>query len=144
MRAAAAGESIIVRNPYSVRPYQHVLEPLFAYLMIAATQYADLSKAGYYNVGPDEIDCCHTGELVDIFVKAWNGGLRWIDKHDGGPHEANFLKLDCSKLRKTFGWKPRWNIKRAVEKTVEWEKCRLAGGNLRECMNAQIDEFING
>ncbi len=144
VRAAAAGESIIVRNPYSVRPYQHVLEPLFAYLMIAATQYADLSKAGYYNVGPDEIDCCHTGELVDIFVKAWNGGLRWIDKHDGGPHEANFLKLDCSKLRKTFGWKPRWNIKRAVEKTVEWEKCRLAGGNLRECMNAQIDEFING
>ena len=94
VRAAAAGESIIVRNPYSVRPYQHVLEPLFAYLMIAATQYADLSKAGYYNVGPDEIDCCHTGELVDIFVKAWNGGLRWIDKHDGGPHEANFLKLD--------------------------------------------------
>ena len=74
VRAAAAGESIIVRNPYSVRPYQHVLEPLFAYLMIAATQYADFSKAGYYNVGPDEIDCCHTGELVDIFVKAWNGG----------------------------------------------------------------------
>lgn len=144
VRAASAGENIVVRNPYSVRPYQHVLEPLSAYLTIAAEQFVDGKKAGYYNVGPNEDDCCRTGALVEIFIRAWGDGIGWIDRHDGGPHEANFLKLDCSKIKRTFDWKPRWNIKSAVEKTVEWEKCRLSGGDLRACMKSQICEFING
>ena len=143
LRAAAAGREIVVRNPFSVRPYQHVLEPLYAYLLIAAAQYEDPAKAGYYNVGPNEDDCRCTGALADIFVKAWGKGARWVNKHDGGPHEAGFLKLDCSKIKKALGWRPRWHLDRAVEKTVEWEKCRLRGGDVRACMEKQISEFMS-
>ncbi len=143
VRAAVKKEDIVVRNPFSTRPYQHVLEPLFAYLMIAAAQYEDGGFADYYNVGPDDVDCFQTGALVDLFVNKWGEGLRWINRCDGGPHEANFLKLDCSKLKMTFGWKPRWNLEKAIEKVVEWSKCKVSGGNVRECMDRQIEEFVN-
>ncbi len=144
VRAAAKNEEIVVRNPYSTRPFQHVLEPLYAYLMIAAEQYEDRSFADWYNVGPDERDCVKTGELVDLFVQKWGEGLKWVNRSDGGPHEANFLKLDCSKLKNTFGWKPRWSIETAIEKTVEWSKCYLSGGDVRGCMDRQIDDFLGG
>lgn len=147
VRAALAGEDIVVRNPYSTRPYQHVLEPLYAYLMITAKQYEDGKYAGWYNVGPDDVDCFQTGALVDLFVKYWGDGLKWINKHDGGPHEASFLKLDCSKLKATFGWQPRWNLSKAVEKTVEWTKVWQIGNgeqDIKDIMDKQIGEFING
>ena len=142
VRAAVKGEDIIVRNPFSTRPYQHVLEPVYAYLMIAAMQYSDGKYAGYYNVGPDDRDCFRTGALVDLFCKHWGNGMKWIDRYDGGPHEANFLKLDCSKLKKTFGWQPRWDLDTAIAKVVEWSRAWVAGENVREIMNAQIKEFL--
>lgn len=141
IRAAAKKEDIVVRNPFSTRPYQHVLEPLYVYLMVAALQYEDESYAGYYNVGPDDRDCLRTGELVDTFVKHWGNGIKWINKHDGGPHEANFLKLDCSRLKTVFGWKPHWSVDKAIEKTVEWSKCWLDNGDIRACMDKEIKEF---
>ena len=141
IRAAQKHEAIIVRNPYSTRPYQHVLEPLFAYLMIAAKQYEDIRFAGYYNVGPDDRDCFETGALVDLFVRHWGEDMKWINRYDGGPHEANFLKLDCSKLKTTFGWYPRWNLDTAIEKVVEWSKCWLSGGDVKVCMDRQIEAF---
>ena len=141
VRAAMDGENIIVRNPFSTRPYQHVLEPLYVYMMIAAEQYEDPKYSGYYNVGPDDVDCFETGALVDLFVKKWGNDIKWINKHDGGPHEANFLKLDCSKLKATFGWKPHWNLENAVDKVVEWTKCYIEGGNIRNCMDREIEEF---
>lgn len=143
VRAAMNHSNIIVRNPYSTRPYQHVLEPLCAYLMIAQAQYEDGKYAGYYNVGPDDKDCFQTGALVDLFVKHWGDGMTWIDQYDGGPHEANFLKLDCSKLKTTFDWKPRWDLNMAVLKVVEWSKCWLEKGNVRECMDKQVDLFLS-
>ena len=143
VRAAIKKEDIIVRNPFSTRPYQHVLEPLYAYLMITAKQYENSSFAGWYNVGPDDADCFCTGALVDLFVNKWGENMQWINRYDGGPHEANFLKLDCSKLKATFDWKPRWNLEDAIEKTVEWSKCWVSGGNIRECMDKQIVEFLN-
>lgn len=143
VRAAIKNEDIIVRNPFSTRPYQHVLEPLFAYLMIAAKQYEDIEFADYYNVGPDDMDCFQTGALVDLFVEKWGDGLTWINKYDGGPHEANFLKLDCSKLKAIFGWKPRWNLDTAIEKVVEWSKCWIQGKDITACMDKQIEEFMN-
>ena len=94
IRAMQKGEEIAVRNPYSTRPYQHVLEPLYLYLTVAMRQYEDGSFAGYYNVGPDDEDCIATGELVDLFCGFWGGEARWENRYDGGPHEANFLKLD--------------------------------------------------
>ena len=143
VRAAQRKEDIIVRNPYSTRPYQHVLEPLYAYLMIAAKQYEDIKYADYYNVGPDDVDCFQTGALVDLFVNKWGDGIRWINKYDGGPHEANFLKLDCSKLKTTFGWTPRWNLDEAMKKIVEWSKIWMTGGDINECMDKQIEDFFN-
>lgn len=142
IRAAIKHEEIVVRNPFSTRPYQHVLEPLYAYLMIAAMQYKDRKYAGYYNVGPDDVDCFQTGALVDLFVSKWGDGLQWINRYDGGPHEANFLKLDCSKLKATFGWKPRWNLDTAIEMVVEWSKCWISGGDIRACMDMEINAFL--
>jgi len=129
-------------NPHSTRPYQHVLEPLAAYLMIAMEQFKDKKYADFYNVGPDESDCITTGVLVDTFCNKWGEGLKWVNKYDGGPHEANFLKLDCSKLKTTFGWKPRWNFDTAIEKSVEWSKVYAANGDVVKCMDMQIDEFF--
>ena len=142
IRAAVKHEDIIVRNPFSTRPYQHVLEPLYAYLMIAAKQYEDSKYQSWYNVGPDDQDCFQTGALVDMFVKHWGEGLKWIDQYDGGPHEANFLKLDCSKLKLAFGWRPRWNLETAVEKVVEWSKAWVADKDVRPVMDKQIEEFV--
>lgn len=145
VRAAIDGNDIVVRNPYSTRPYQHVLEPLYAYLMIAGMQYQDNKYAGWYNVGPDDVDCFQTGALVDLFVQKWGNGLKWINQYDGGPHEANFLKLDCAKLKTTFGWTPRWNLEQAIEKTVEWTKAWQIdpeANKIRDIMDRQIDSFI--
>lgn len=149
VRAAQKQEDIIVRNPFSTRPYQHVLEPLYAYLMIAAKQYEDSKYSGWYNVGPDDVDCFQTGAIVDLFCKKWNSvgepaeSMKWINKHDGGPHEANFLKLDCSKLKTTFGWYPHWNLNEAMEKIVEWSKAWIAGEDIRPIMDKQIEEFLS-
>ena len=142
VRALEQKENIIVRNPFSTRPYQHVLEPLYVYLMIAAKQYEDKKFAGYYNVGPDDRDCMETGHLVDLFCHATGDRIAWENKYDGGPHEANFLKLDCSRLKKTFGWAPRWNVQMAVEKTVEWSDEFFADGDIPALMDKQIEEFF--
>ena len=93
-------------------------------------------------MGPDDQDCFRTGDLVDLFVKKWGDGLTWSVRGDGGPHEANFLKLDCSKLKSVFGWKPHWHLETAVEKTVEWSRCWAQGGDLRACMDRQIENFL--
>ena len=142
IRAAIKQESIIVRNPFSTRPYQHVLEPLYVYLMIAAMQCEDKKYTGYYNVGPDDVDCYQTGALVDMFVNKWGDGLKWVNQYDGGPHEANFLKLDCSKLKTTFNWKPHWNLDVAIEKVIEWSKCWIQNGDISACMDKEIEEFL--
>ena len=143
VRAAQKKEDMIVRNPHSTRPYQHVLEPVMAYLMIAERQYEDGSFADYYNVGPDDLDCVTTGDIVTMFCEKWGEGLKWINKYDGGPHEANFLKLDCSKLKTTFGWKPRWNVAEALDKVVEWTKVYFADGDIPAIMDKQIAEYNN-
>lgn len=142
IRAAADKKDIIVRNPHSTRPYQHVLEPLNMYLLIAMKQYQDKKYAGFYNVGPDDGDCATTGDLVNMFCDKWGEGITWINQYDGGPHEASFLKLDCSKAKKTFGWCPKWHVEDAIEKTVQWSKVYLTGGDIIGCMDGQIKEFF--
>ena len=146
IRAAATGKDIIVRNPHSTRPYQHVLEPVTVYLMLAKAQYENKALAGNYNVGPDDSDCWTTGELVDLFCKTWKQvtgeDAGWKNVHDGGPHEANFLKLDCSRLKRTFGWSPRWNVETTMKKIVEWSDTWLSGGDVSACTEAQIREFL--
>lgn len=141
VRAAMNNESIIVRNPYSIRPYQHVLEALFAYLLIAKKQHQDMKYADSYNVGPDEQDCIRTDELVSLFCESWGKTLYWESNDVRDHYEANFLKLDCSKIKNTFYWKPQWNIKTAVDKTVEWTKCYLENDSVENCMDRQIKEY---
>ena len=143
IRAMQAGETIKVRNPHSIRPYQHVLEPLAVYLMIAAKQYDDGCYAGYYNVGPDDCDCITTGELADLFCKHWGEEAKWESKMEfDAPHEAKFLKLDCSLLKKTFDWQPRWHIEEAIQKTCAFSKVWLQGGNIPAEMDKEIEEFF--
>ena len=142
VRAAADGREIVVRNPHSTRPFQHVLEPLFVYLTVAKEQYENGALAGNYNVGPEECDCVNTGTLTDLFCEAWGDGMSWVNRYDGGPHEANFLKLDCSHVKRVFGWQPRLHVREAVEKTVEWSKAWLAGEEMREVTDRQIRDFF--
>lgn len=143
VRALQAGTPIVLRNPHSVRPYQHVLEALGAYLLIAQRQYEDPTLAGNYNVGPDERDCIATGELVDLFVAACDGAIRRIDKPESNAvHEAAFLRLDTSRLKNILGWRPRWNVSEAIRQTVEWSQCYLSGGDIAACMDAQIAAYF--
>lgn len=142
VRAAVKGEDIIIRNPYAVRPFQHVLEPVMAYLMVAEKQYENKKLAGNYNVGPEEKDCITTGKLAELFCEIWNektgNAVKWIDRHDGGPHEASFLRLDCSKIKSTFGWETRWNIREALEKSIEVYLAYENGDDVEKCICRQI------
>lgn len=146
-RACEKKENIIIRNPYSIRPYQHVLEPLSMYLTIAKEQFINKEYADYYNIGPNDEDCVETAKLVDLFCKYFNENsdekIQWINKSDNGPHEANFLKLDNTKIKQTFNWEPTWNIEKAIEKTVEWIYVYLHNGDISNCVNNQINEFFN-
>lgn len=142
VRAVAQGRPILVRNPHSTRPYQHVLEPVMAYLMIAQRQAAEPALAGWYNVGPDDCDCVTTGQLVDSFCRLWGEGACWENKGEkDAPHEANFLKLDCAKLKNKFGWQPRWHIEEALDMTCRWTKAWLRGESVADEMDAQIKNF---
>jgi len=141
VRAMAAEKPIVVRNPYSIRPFQHVLEPLFAYLMMAEKQYEDSKYQGYYNVGPDDCDCVTTGKLVTLFCRQWGDGAAWVNQHEVGPHEANFLKLDCSKIKHVFDWQPSWHIEEAIARTIEWSRAYLAGEDMLAVTDRQIQEF---
>ena len=161
VRAAESGSPLVLRNPDSVRPFQHVLEPVMVYLDILEKQAADPSLAGAYNVGPDLSDCVRTGELAQLFADAWNpkeaeregsaagagsegrpGKFRIEIRPDGGPHEAGFLRLECSKLKKTFGWEARWHIAEAVQKTADWSRAWLCGEDMIRVTDAQIREFL--
>ena len=143
VRAMQAGKPIGVRNPHSTRPYQHVLEPLAAYLIIAQNQFEDPDYAGFYNVGPDDCDCVTTGELVALFCRCWGEGAAWENLAEkNAPHEANFLKLDCSKLKQIFGWKPRWHIEDCMERVCRFSKIWLSGGDIPAEMDLEINEFL--
>ena len=145
VRAAESGAEIVIRNPYSIRPYQHVLEPVMAYLMVADRQQQDPSLAGSYNVGPEENDCINTEYIAEEFCRCWkqrtgrNVGI--AVQQDGGPHEAGYLKLDCSRIRKVFGWEPVWNIEKAIWKSVELYVDLITGREALVCMERQIKEF---
>lgn len=144
IRAVGEGKKIIVRNPYSTRPYQHVLEPVCAYLQLACLQYEDMNQyAGSYNVGPDDCDCVTTGELVDLFCGCWGEGAAWEDvSEENAPHEAGFLKLDCSRIKKIMGWKPKWHIADAVAYSVAWSKAYFANGSVADEMEKEIKEYL--
>ena len=143
--------TIEVRNPYSTRPYQHVLEPLSAYMMIAEKQWDDRKYAGWYNVGPDDCDCLTTGDLVTMFCDTWNQkktaalpSAEWMSRAEiNAPHEANFLKLDSTKIKSEIGWKPKWHIQECMEETVDfYQKYLTDSDKIPEIMDSQIDKYF--
>ena len=145
VRALEAGRPIRVRNPYSTRPYQHVLEPLMAYLLICEKQYEDKRLAGWYNVGPDDCDCVNTGDLVTLFCNTWGSGASWENLSEpNAPHEANFLKLDNHKIKETFGWRPTWHMQETMDRICAWTRVYFAGGNISAEMEKEIKEFLRG
>lgn len=143
VRDTLKGNCINIRNPYSIRPYQHVLEPLGIYLSIVMRQEQTPELAGYYNIGPDSEDCVTAGTLADLFVKYWGYDAKWNNLSEiEAPHEASFLKLDCTKLKNAFGWKPAWHIDDTVKATVEWYKVWSEQGNLNVVTEKQIRDFF--
>jgi len=142
IRAMEADREVKIRSPNSIRPYQHVLECLSGYLLLAKKQLNDKTIEGAYNFGPNDESCVSTGKLADLFCDSWGMSAKWRAQSDGGPHEANFLKLDCSKAKAILGWQPRWDIKTAVDKTVEFAK---ANTDLERasCIDTQINLYFN-
>lgn len=137
----AEKKKIEIRNPGSIRPYQHVLEPIFSYLMIAKHQFEDEKIAGIYNIGPDEDGCISTEKLVQVFCEKWGYSPGWNSNKIKGYHEATYLKLDCSKLKNTFGWNQTWDIDYSIEKTVEWYKNYFNNQDIWRCTTDQINKF---
>lgn len=142
VRAGLEKQDIVIRNPNSVRPYQHVLEPLFAYVAILVSQEKDVRLSGFYNVGPHREDCITTGNLADMFCQIWGDGLSWKHVSDDGPHEANMLMLDNSLIKETIGFVPRWSVREAVEKTIDFTKIWKDRSDVYQCMKEQIGEYI--
>lgn len=135
-------EAIKVRNPNSTRPYQHVLEPVTFYLYLAMLQFKNKKYAGTYNIGPNEIDCVTTGQIVSLFCDTWKENAHWTATDYNGPHEANFLKLDCSKAKSLLSWQPIWHVEDAIEKTVEWSKAYYSNEDIEKVTKSQINEYL--
>jgi CDP-glucose 4,6-dehydratase len=142
VRAVLKGEKILIRNPQAVRPWQHVLEPLSGYLMLAQRLFEDgapFSEA--WNFGPDESDARPVEWLVKTFCSRWGGGASYEIEQGDHPHEAHYLKLDCSKAKTRLGWRPRWDLERALGRIVDWTKAYQNGQDVMGVCLKQIAEY---
>lgn len=142
-RDTVSGKGVAVRNPDSVRPYQHVLEAVSFYLLVAKMQMEDNSLAGNYNVGPEYSDCIKTCEVCDLFCGFWGKPARWETIETKGPHEANLLRLDTSKAKSRLGWRPVWDVKRAIQETVRWYKAFSNDGDMVGVTEGQIQAYLS-
>lgn len=142
VKSAIRNETIMVRNPNSVRPYQHVLEADFFYILLAMKQHNSDEFAGNYNIGPNSTDCLTTGKLCSLFCKLWGNSVSWETMSINGPHEASFLKLNCDKASSMLGWKQLWNVDIAISKVVEWSKALEKHEKIENITNNQVNEYI--
>jgi CDP-glucose 4,6-dehydratase len=143
MRAVEAGTPIAIRNPDAVRPWQHVLNPLSGYLVIAQQLFADPAAATGWNFGPSPDDVQPVRWITDRLTALWPGELRWEIDAGPRPHEAQFLSLDSTRARTRLGWAPRWDLAKTLESIVAWHRAHLDGQDLRAVTLAQIEEFNN-
>jgi CDP-glucose 4,6-dehydratase len=143
MRATLAGRPVHIRNPGATRPWQHVLNPLSGYLLLAQRLWEDPAAATAWNFGPAEEEARPVGYIVDRLA-ALAHVVEW--EHDAGehPHEARYLKVDSSRARAHLGWTPRWGLERALESIVEWYDAHRSGGDLREVSLGQLEAFRGG
>jgi CDP-glucose 4,6-dehydratase len=143
IRSSIQHQNIVLRNPFSIRPYQHVLDCLCGYLTLTKMQYENKTIEGNYNFGPEDEDYVTTGELADIFCKAWSEEQSWVNSGATGPHEAGILKLDNQKSKKMLYWQPKMDIETAVRKTIEWAKVYYDDGEIEKCMVHQIKDYFD-
>lgn len=142
MRSISGNKTVVIRNPGAIRPWQHVLEPLCGYLMLAEKLYTDGPAFGDgWNFGPSDDDVKTVQWIVEHLTKAWGGNASWTLDPVQGPHEATFLKLDCSKARASLGWSPRWDLSETLDKITRWHRAHLDGGEMRSITLNQIDEY---
>ncbi len=143
INALLNSEKIILRNPYAIRPWQHVLEPLNGYLLLAQNLYENRKEfSEAWNFGPRENDCQTVEEVVKILCQKWNESNNYSFDKNGHPHEAQFLKLDWSKAHGRLNWQPHWNIYQTIEKIVEWMKVYSKGEDINDICNKQIKDYF--
>lgn len=144
VRAFESGQPLILRNPHAVRPWQHVLEPLSGYLILAQNLYQHgLKYATAWNFGPNDEDATNVGEVANLLVKCWGGSSQWLQDERFQPHEANLLKLDCKKAKLELKWSPKWNLPYAITKTVDWYQALNDGEDMSELSLSQIMDYQN-
>jgi CDP-glucose 4,6-dehydratase len=143
LRAFENKQPVSIRNPNSIRPWQHVLEPLSGYLLLAerlCTEHKAFSEA--WNFGPQDDDAKPVGWIVEAMASKWGKDASWSFDEGDHPHEAHYLKLDISKARQAMGWSPRWTLDKALDHTVEWHTGWLQGNDVRsQCLN-QINDYL--
>jgi CDP-glucose 4,6-dehydratase len=145
IKAFEANKPLMIRNPLATRPWQHVLEPLSGYLILAQFLYDQGSAfASGWNFGPRDEDNRAVKEVVELLISGWGDLARWEKEGLEQPYEANLLKLDCSKARSQLGWSPKWNLETAVQKIIEWQKAHQATENMQEVSLGQINQYMNG
>ncbi len=143
IRAISQNQKVIIRSPYAIRPWQHVLEPLNGYLKLAAKLYKEGPKYnGAWNFGPEDKDAKNVEWITQKICNFWGNGASYEIDTNPRPHEANYLKLDCSKSKAELSWEPRWDIHKALESTVDWHKVYLSGNNIRDITENQIEDFF--
>jgi CDP-glucose 4,6-dehydratase len=144
IKAFEANVPLMIRNPLATRPWQHVLEPLSGYLILAQALYEQGSTfASGWNFGPSDEDNRTVQEVVEILISGWSEAASWKKEGSEQPHEANLLKLDCSKARINLGWIPKWDLEVATQKIVQWQKAYQAKRNMQEVSLAQINDYMS-
>lgn len=142
MRAITQGQSVGIRNPNSIRPWQHVLEPLSGYLLLAQKLYEDGANfAEGWNFGPNDDDAKPVQWILDNLTKTWGEGASWALDGGNHPHEAHYLKLDCSKAKSRLGWQPRWSLAKTIDQICIWHKAHLAGADMQAVCHEQIQQY---
>ncbi|MDB5619766.1 CDP-glucose 4,6-dehydratase [Tardiphaga sp.] len=143
MRAIEAGRPVAIRNPHAIRPWQHVLEPLSGYLALAEKLHTHgPAFAEGWNFGPAESDARPVQWIVEQLTTMWGDGASWqLDTAEGQPHEAHYLKLDCSKSRMLLNWQPKWSLNQALHMITDWHKCALQGDDMYAKTLGQIQIF---
>lgn len=142
LRALSEGRPAVIRNPRAVRPWQHVLEPLSGYLLLAEHLVTEgESFAEGWNFGPAARETCAVADVADRIVGHWGEGASWQETATGGPHEADLLALDCTKAQHRLGWMPRWNLDQTIGRIVEWQRTYLRGADMRNFTLSQIKAY---
>jgi CDP-glucose 4,6-dehydratase len=143
VRALMDGREVIIRNPNSVRPWQHVLDPLNGYFTLIEKLFENRSQyAEAWNFGPDEDAAKPVSWIVDQLFMFWGKKSFWKKDQNDNPHEANLLKLNCSKAKSRLGWRPKLGLEEALRWTAEWFKAYAGGGDMRQFSESQIRKFM--